>query len=174
MNQLTLYLFIGYPGAGKTSIAKVIAEHTNAFHIWADVERHKLFKQPTHSQQESEILYQKLNNATEYLLAHRRSVIFDTTFNHKFDRDKLRAIAKKYHAKVVLIWVTTPLNIARQRAVNSPTKRNNYDYYMSLGQFSQLASKLEPPTEDEPYVAIDGTNLNEQAILKQLGIKPQK
>jgi hypothetical protein len=45
---------------------------------------------------------------------------------------------------------------------------------MSLEQFSQLASKLEPPTEDEPYVAIDGTNLNEQAILKQLGIKPQK
>ncbi|HET8992035.1 MAG TPA: AAA family ATPase, partial [Candidatus Saccharimonadales bacterium] len=75
MKNPKLYLFIGYPGAGKTAVAKIIADHSNAYHLWADVERHKLFPHPTHSTEESNELYDKLNTATEYMLGHGKSVI---------------------------------------------------------------------------------------------------
>lgn len=165
-----LYLFIGYPGAGKTEVAKIIAKTTGAYHIWADVERHKMFKHPTHSIEESDELYAKLDQAAEYLLSQHRSVVFDTNFNHKFDRDKLRSIAEKYHAETILIWVKTPLELARQRAVMDDAKRNHYDYSMSLNMFEKIVAKLEPPTKSERAIIIDGRNVNEQTVMQALGL----
>jgi predicted kinase len=170
MNQPKLYLFIGYPGAGKTAISKIIAENSDAFHLWADVERHKLFPMPTHSKQESDELYDKLNTATEYLLSKGKSIIFDTNFNYKADREKLRAIAKKYKAETVLIWVKTPMATALNRAVNSKTKRNNYDYVMSAKHFHEIASKLEPPTKEENAIEIDGSELSKDKVLKLINL----
>ena len=166
--KANLYLFIGYPGAGKTVIAKIINKHTEAFHIWADVERHKFFERPTHSKKESDELYQKLNDATEYLLSQKKSVIYDTNFNFLADRNKMRQIAQKYKAQTVLIWVNTPINIAYKRAVKSQIKRNNYDYLMSDKQFYKIANKLEAPTKSEKPLIIDGSNINEAEVVKLL------
>ena len=171
MQRPKLYLFIGYPGAGKTAIAKIIAENTHAFHIWADVERHKLFPDPTHSKEESDKLYESLNQATEYLLAQGKSVIFDTNFNHKADRNNLRKIAKKYNAETVLIWVKTPLGTAMNRAVNSKVKRNNYNYIMTDKQFYEIAGKLEPPSKLEKAITIDGTDIKKTVVLEKLGLQ---
>jgi predicted kinase len=170
MNQPKLYLFIGYPGAGKTAIAKIIAKNSDAHHIWADIERNRMFSTPTHSKEESDALYDKLNSATEYLLGQKKSVIFDTNFNYKIDRTKLRAIAKKYKAETVLIWVKTPIGVALDRAVNSKAKRNDYDYVMSAKQFNDIATKLQPPTKEENAIEIDGTEIDEADVIKTLGL----
>jgi predicted kinase len=170
MNSPKLYLFIGYPGAGKTAIAKIIAEETKAPHLWADVERHKLFPNPTHTKEESNELYEKLNQVTEYLLGQGKDVIFDTNFNYKIDRLKLRAIAKKYKAETVLIWVKTPLSVSMDRAVNSQIKRNNYDYVMSAKQFHDIAKKLEAPTKEENAIEIDGSEINKEKTKKALNL----
>ena len=57
----TLYLLIGYPGAGKTTVAGIISEQKGAVHLMADAERHKRFPNPTHSAEESLQLYDELN-----------------------------------------------------------------------------------------------------------------
>lgn len=124
MNRPTLYLMIGFPGAGKTTVARKLAKATGAKHIWADVERHKLFSNPTHSKEESDELYNKLNAATEYLLKAGKSVIFDTNFNYRNDRLLLRGIAKKNGAETIVLWVTTPLDIAKKHAVGTHEQRN--------------------------------------------------
>src|ERR1700744_5282186 len=100
----TLYLMIGYPGAGKTTVARWIAERTGAVHLWADVERNKLFSNPSHSEAESSELYKQLNERVGKLLAEGKSVIFDTNFNYYSDRQLLREIAGRHHAKVLVIW----------------------------------------------------------------------
>jgi predicted kinase len=169
--QPTLYLFIGYPGAGKSTVAKLIAEQTGAHLICADNERHKLFKIPTHAKEESKELYEKLNEATEYLLSQGRSVVFDTNFNFLSDRKKLRDIADKYNATTVLIWIKTPLSVALKRAVHSHTLRNNYDYVMTSKQFNDIATKLEPPKESEKAVIVDGSDLDKDILFKSLAIK---
>ncbi|HET9098575.1 MAG TPA: ATP-binding protein [Candidatus Saccharimonadales bacterium] len=174
MHQPRLYLFVGYPGAGKTTISKYIVDNTDAKHIWADVERHKLFPKPRHSKAESDELYEKLNAATDYLLSQGKSVVFDTNFNHKADRDKLREIAECNNAKTVLVWVKTPLKLSKERAVFAHECRNLYDVIMSEQQFDSIATKLEEPSAEEEPIIIDGTNTDEKILTEKLGIKPKR
>jgi len=166
--QKYLYLFIGYPGAGKTTIAKTLAEYSGAKHLWADVERHKLFPNPTHSKKESDELYDMLNYSTGYLLQQNKSVIFDTNFNYYSDREKVRKIADKYNAKTIVIWLTTPKDIAYKRSVESHESRNLYEINMTKDQFDSIVKKLEPPKDDETVIKIDGTKISVAEIKKKL------
>jgi predicted kinase len=171
MQPLTLYLFVGYPGAGKTTVAKIIADNTHAVHLWADVERHNMFSQPTHSNQESHQLYENLNEKADQLLGAGKSVVFDTNFNYQADRQKLRAIAAKNRARTVLIWITTPVEVARSRAVTAHQTRNLYPINMSEEEFNEIVSKLEPPTEAEQAVKIDCSDVNPESVISILGLK---
>lgn len=170
MAKPALYLFVGYPGAGKTTAARLIQEKTDAVHLWADHERLKLFGKPTHSQEESVRLYEQLNTAAEYLLAQGKSVIFDTNFNFAGDRAHLREIAERHGAQTFIIWLTTPKSVAKQRAVHDNNLRNGYEFLMSDKQFETIADKLEPPSKYENPIKIDGTKLDGEALLRQLGL----
>ena len=170
MSKPRLYLFIGAPGAGKTTLAQTIAEATGAKHLWADAERHRLFKQPTHSREESDQLYQQLNDATQYLLSQGKSVIYDTNFNFYADRHLMREIAARHQAETVLIWVTTPQEIAKDRAVCDHEMRNGYQITMTEDQFEAIVAKLEPPRPDEPVIKIDGAKLDKQQALTLLSL----
>jgi predicted kinase len=168
MNKPILYLLIGYPGAGKTTVAKIIHEATGAVHLWSDIERHKMFGHPTHSTEESLQLYDELNRRTEALLAEDKSVIFDTNFNFQEDRRKLREIATRQGAETVIVWITIPQHVARHRAVDRGVKRNGYHTRMTNEDFSRIVGKLEPPVKDEKIIKIDGTKLDRQTILTLL------
>jgi predicted kinase len=170
MSKPKLYLFIGYPGAGKTTTSKIIAEKTGAVHLWADMERHKRFENPSHSKAESDELYARLNEEADQLLAQGKSVIFDTNFNYYSDRQLLREIADRHGADTIVIWVQTPENIARQRAVGSHQIRNYYTMNMTDEQFDSIVSKLEPPRENEKVIKIDGANFGSEQITHILGL----
>lgn len=169
MSNPTLYLFIGAPGAGKTSLAKIIQNATGGVHLWADHERKTLFGTVTHSIEESNRLYEHLNAETERLLGEGQTVIFDTNFNHYADREHLREIAKRKGAKVVLIWVTTPRDLSKERAVGPTAQlRNGYFSLMTDKQFQAITAKLEQPRPDEKVIKIDGTKLDKATVLRQL------
>ncbi len=168
MSRPILYLLIGYPGAGKTTVAKIIHEATGAVHLWSDVERHKMFGHPTHSTEESIELYDELTARTQTLLAEGKSVIFDTNFNFHGDRVKLRDIANRQGADTVIVWITVPDEVARHRAVDQGVKRNGYHTRMTEKHFNEIIAKLEPPTKDEKVIKIDGTKLDRQTILTLL------
>jgi predicted kinase len=170
MKKPKLYLFVGYPGAGKTTVSKIIQEETGARHIWADVERHKMFSQPSHTEEESQQLYSQLNDETANLLRAGQDVIFDTNFNHMSDRQFLRDIAEKNGADTVVVWVATPYDVAKSRAVHSDVIRNGYDFVMSSDQFDAIAEKLEPPTKDENVIKLDGAEIDRQSVKRLLDL----
>ena len=167
----TLYLFIGYPGAGKTTIAKHIEHMTGAVHLWADQERQRLFGYATHSEQENHRLYEYLDNKTDELLSQGKSVIFDTNFNFHKDRLKLREIAERHASKTVIIWVNTSKEVAKPRALHHTHRdRNGYSVTMTEEEFKRLCDHLEPPTEDEKAIVIDGSKLEEIDLNKALNL----
>jgi len=168
----TLYLMLGYPGAGKTTTSKAIHELTGAVHLWADQERHKRFDNPTYSHQENLLLYQQMNQEASDLLKQGQNVIFDTNFNYFKDREHLRQLATKAGADTKLIWVTVPKTVAQGRATADAHKQDNgFAFNMSDQDFSRLTSNLEPPRPQEAFFEVDGTKVAPVYIKQKLGIK---
>lgn len=167
----TLYLFVGPPGAGKTTVANFICRSTGAMHIWADRERQAMFGHPTHDAEESRELYEHLNQKTATLLSQGSSVVFDTSFNFRKDRDHLRNIAEEAGARVVIIHLTTPHDLAKQRATHGRhAERNGMPVTMSQETFDRIAGHYQPLGADEPAVELDGSNLDDNTIAAALDI----
>lgn len=169
MIKPTLYLMMGYPGAGKTTAGKIISDATGAIHLWSDIERHMMFGHPTHSEKESVKLYDELNMRTEKLLAGGKSVVFDTSFNFRSDRRKLKEIADRAGAGTIVLWVTMPLEEARKRSVGAGQRRNGYHTRMTEEHFDELVSKLEEPAKDEKVIKLDGLKLDRESVLALIG-----
>lgn len=171
MADTRLYLFVGYPGAGKTTVAQLIHEATGAVHLWADHERHAMFDTVTHSKDESQELYSRLNALADSLLAVGKSVIFDTNFNFRRDRDHLRDIANRHGAETVIIWVRTPREMAKQRAISEAEGQATRIWgNMPEQDFERLANHLQPPEDNEQFITVDGSALDPEAVKRQLGI----
>lgn len=156
---------LGYPGAGKTTTAQVIHKLTGAEHIWADHERRKRFGAPTFSHAENQMLYNDLNAKTNQFLAEGKSVIFDTNFNLYKDRERLRGFAAKHGVNTVIVWVSTPREIARERATKGAILQDTRllgDY--SQEEFDRQSRKLEPPRQDEAVIEVDGTKVTDEYI----------
>lgn len=169
MSQPTLFLMVGYPGSGKTTTSHVIHELTGATHIWADRERRKMFSEPTHSRSESHQLYRELNKQTDELLAAGRSVIFDTNFNFRRDRDHLRQIAATHGARTILVWVRVDKELARSRAQHPRHASTNlYSYTIPTADFERMSNHLQPPDDDEFPVILDGTKITREYVASEL------
>jgi len=170
MSQPTLFLMLGYPGAGKTTTAKTIEQLTKATHLWADQVRREMYQQPTYSQAENTHLYTHLNDVAAEQLEQGHSVIFDTGFNYYKDRQRLREIGDRSKAKTLIVWVKSPKATARQRAVEDAHLHSHTRVlgHMEAEHFDRLSDALEEPRQDEAYIAIDGTKDKLEDIRQQL------
>lgn len=169
MGQQKLFLMLGFPGAGKTTVSKMIKQQTGAVHLWADHERRQRFGEPTHSHEENLKLYAELNTVTEGLLAEGGNVIFDTNFNFYRDRERLRQIASKYGAQTIVIWVRTPKELARERATKNAHKQHTRVLGdMPVEHFERISGNLEPPREGEHVIEFDGTHVTPNMVAEAL------
>lgn len=169
MAKPTLYLMLGYPGAGKTTAAKYINQLTGAVHLWADHIRRERYGRPTYSHKENLDLYNHMNRVTGELLAAKNSVVFDTNFNFYKDRQHLREIAREHGADSVLVWVTTPKNTARERATDGAQQHQTRILGdMSEEDFERLSSQLEAPLNEERIVKIPGKDMTLETVREAL------
>lgn len=164
---------LGYPGAGKTTAAKVISGLTGAVHLWADHERRQRYGEPTYEHHENIHLYGILNEETAQLLNQGQNVIFDTGFNYYRDREHLRQIAEARGARCLIVWVTTHRTVAKERA----TKNAHQQHTRVLGDFREIdfdriSDSMEPPHEDETYIRLDGTKITPEYVATQLRTAP--
>lgn len=170
--QPTLYMMLGVPGAGKTLISEYIASLTGAKHINSDQFRQKLFGRVKLTTEEHSELYQKLDDLTENLLRAGNNVIYDANLNRRIHRNEKYKICKNVGARAVLIWVTTPRKLSKLRATKlasgDPERRPFGD--MPSVMFERLCSQIEPPSEKEKSIEIDGSDVNQDTIRRILQI----
>lgn len=183
----TLYIMLGYPGAGKTTTAKFLHEMTGAIHLWEDKVRLEKFHHLTLIEEgassfpaeQNDKLHNYLNNLTRKLLSQGTSVIYDTSFNRYEDRERMYRIAAEQGAHTILIWLQVDKAVARERATKNAKQQETRILASVLGDmddqtFDRLSNKLEQPHADEHPVIIDGLTVNALTIKKALdaeGIK---
>ena len=168
MNQPTLFMMFGYPGAGKTTAAKVVQEITGAEHLSSDVLRLELFPNPTYDQAEHDAVYAKLDERAEEYLRQGKSVIYDANLNRYKHRLEKYELCDRTGAKAVLLWVQTPKQLARERAVmrghhHLVPKDETFE-----SMFDRVTSIIEEPQEDEPLYTINGNPLNRNEVSELL------
>ncbi len=81
----------GVPGAGKSTVAELIADRLSAERLRSDEIRKKLFDRPTYAEGETETVYETLRDRAADQLAKGRSVVLDATFA---DRTHRQAVAE--------------------------------------------------------------------------------
>lgn len=156
---------MGYPGAGKTHIARMIAEQTGAVHISSDEFHTKVFPKLTFSELEHEIRYNALDYITELLIKNGISVIYDANLNQRKHRAEKYAICKQYGVSARLVWVATDRSLSEERATKYAADDPLRPYGNLKGEtFNRIADGIELPADDEPYVKINGQNVTPEDI----------
>src|SRR3989344_3199087 len=117
MDQQIIYLMLGYPGAGKTTVAKIIQKLTGARYLSSDVLRRQMFPKSRFSQNEHNSLYSELDAQLVALVNHGHSVIYDANLNRHIHRAQKYELLQKYGCRAVVVWVQTPKDIARERRI---------------------------------------------------------
>jgi predicted kinase len=168
MGQPTLFLMLGYPGAGKTTTAKLVSQLSGAVHLSSDSIRLELFPSPTYSQAEHDTVYQTLDERTRQHLLQGRSVIYDGNLNRYTHRAEKYTLSQQAGARPVVLWVQTPKELARTRAVLRGHHHLVPQDETFESMFDRVAGAIEEPRTDEPVHALDGTSVTQGTVGKVL------
>lgn len=163
-------MMFGYPGAGKTTAAEIIAKLTGAAHLASDRVRMELFPQPTFSQVEHDALYAYLDEKTEELLRTGQDVIYDANLNRYQHRKDKYVICEHSNAEPILLWVQTEKTLSKSRAMHESRQHLWPPGETPDRIFDRVADVIQEPGPGEPYTVLDGTQISEEYIRKILGL----
>ena len=157
-NKPVLILLYGFPGAGKTHFARNITEHLDAAHVHADRIRHELFEEPRFDEQENAIINHLMEYMTEEFLRAGISVVYDTNAARKSERRMIREMARKKHAKTVVVWfqVDAETSYSRLKTRDRRTADDKFAIDYSQDDFRNYASRMQHPEPTEDYVVVSG------------------
>ena len=160
---------LGYPGAGKTTAAKIIQKLTSAEYLSSDELRGQLFTKSSFTQEEHDKLYGELDGQLDRIMGMSKNVIYDANLNRHIHRQEKYDLAKKYEYKTVLVWVQTPKEVARRRRVEEAAHHHLVPSHETpLEMFERSAKVFEQPEGQEEYISLDGTKLDQDYVLSAL------
>lgn len=168
MKKTVLYLMLGYPGAGKTTTAKVIHDLTGAVHVSSDEMRLKMFPHPSFSQSEHDQLYRYIDREVEQLLRAGNNVIYDANLNRHRHRQEKYDMCARVGARPLLIWVQTAKELAKSRAVHHSRSQLVPHNESPAEMFDRIARVIEEPHPNEKYISVDGTKVTADYVRQLL------
>jgi predicted kinase len=113
-----LLVMVGLPGAGKSFLARQIADEIGAELIQTDAVRREMFRHPRYAPREMAAVYQTCHRRIAAALARKHRVVFDATNLHERGRALLYRLADQHHASlfVVVAYAPEPVIYARLRS----------------------------------------------------------
>ena len=132
----------GLPGTGKSYFCRRLAEKLPAVLLESDTVRKTLFASPVYSSEESNHLFRGIHLLVEKLLSKGIPVILDATNLSEKNREYLYSIADRLEVKLILVRVSAPPELVRQRLQSrqaDPTNKSDADW--------EIYRKMQPTEE---------------------------
>ncbi len=178
MNKITptqplLIMLYGFPGSGKTYVARQLANHINATHVQGERIRGELFSNPRYDREENNVVNQLMNYMTEEFLNAGVSVIYDANALRAAQRHSLRSTARKFKAQPLVIWMQIDSDSAYMRTQRRDRRKADDRFSLNIDRqtFDNVLRNMQNPTNAEDYVVLSGKhvfNTQLSAILKKL------
>ncbi|MDX2776437.1 ATP-binding protein [Streptomyces caniscabiei] len=160
-----LFMFLGYPGSGKTYFSERLAKETGAVRINADALRVRLFGTieaakafDAQTGLLNKITFNALDYAMTQVLVSGNSVICDYQHNARAMRTARAKVATDNDAVPIVVWVQTPRDEAVRRGSERPATLNHRRH--SAEKMEALVARtilqLEEPDPSEKVIIIDG------------------
>lgn len=154
-----LFYTIGYPGAGKTTLAKNLAAKLGAEHIYGDQIGYELFTHPKFTPDEVQQVRAAMEQRAIQSLSDGKSVIYDAMLHTRDMRQRLAAIARANNATAIGLYVRVPEKIARERAsiIRTADFATSYVRQVPKEVFDKHLQMFEPPHPKELTIEAWGT-----------------
>lgn len=182
MKATQLIMFLGAPGAGKSTFARQLAIQLEAVRLNGDAMRFALYESAEGIDHARRILgrdevnrqtFNALNYTAGQILRQGYSVVYDARRNKRVERKALEIIAHQHSVMPLVVWVKTPDDIASKRTKErdaAPDQPKYSDEELKL-VMERHTLNFEQPTAGEYVIEIDGTivfELQYKSFLKQL------
>ena len=161
--QTTLFITCGLMGCGKSTLAGQLSFELGIASFNSDTVRKQLagidplspapaaFGKGLYSDKINADTYNELLRLAEKEITARRSVIIDACFIHKHDRLKFAALAERFAARLVIIYISCSETINRRRLNTRLTSGQT----ISDGRVELLNNQrhiFEPPKQEEGLI----------------------
>ena len=181
LNKPVLVSLYGFPGSGKSFVARNLAEHVQMAHVSADRIRSELFAKPRYDKQENAIVAHLMNYMTEEFLGAGLSVVYDTQALSASQRRRLRELAAKHRAAYLLVWLQIDVESAftRTQRRDRRTTDDKFAQPQTRDSFNRQLATMQNP-KDEQYLVVSGKHAfvtQKSAIvnrLYQMGLIPSE
>jgi predicted kinase len=153
----TLVCLYGYPGSGKSYVARNLAEEIQLAHVSSDRIRNELFQNPRYDAQENAIVTHLMDYMSEEFLSAGVSMVYDANALRSAQRRRLRELARRHRAEYLLIWLQIDIETAfsRTQERDRRTADDKYSEPQTRSTFERQVSGMQNP-EGEDYLVISG------------------
>jgi predicted kinase len=144
-----LIVLMGYPGAGKSHCARLLAARLGAAHVASDELRSRLFIAPTYSDEENGAVFRCVDGLVDGLLADGHRVIVDATNLMARFRAASVGAAQRRSTPIVFVRVTAEDGAIRDRLAQRRVARA-YDDHSDADEvvYDRMRERpFEPPAE---------------------------
>lgn len=157
LNKPVLVCPYGFPGSGKSFVARNLAEHVQMAHVSADRIRSELFAKPRYDKQEDAIVAHLMNYMAEEFLGAGLSVVYDANALSGGQRRRLRELAAKHKAAYLLVWLQIDIESAfvRTQRRDRRTTDDKFAQPQTRESFNQKLATMQNP-KDEQYLVVSG------------------
>lgn len=157
LSKPTLVCLYGFPGSGKSYVARNLASAIQMANVSSDRIRSELFASPRYDPQENAIVTHLMDYMSEEFLSAGVSLVYDTNAIRSAQRRKLRELARRHHAQYLLIWLQIDMDsaYARTQERDRRTSDDKYAEPQTRSTFDQLLKGMQNP-EGEDYLVISG------------------
>lgn len=172
LSKPTIICLYGYPGSGKTYVARNLAGELQLAHVSSDRIRSELFARPRYDPQENAIVTHLMDYMSEEFLAAGVSIVYDTNALRASQRRRLRELARKHKADYLLIWLQIDMETAYSRTQERDrrTADDKYAEPQTKSTYDMQVSGMQNP-QGEDYIVISGKHTfgtQKNAIINRL------